>query len=297
MPMAEVGGQTVYFRDSGDESLRPLIMLHGLYADSTTLKPVAQLLDSRFRVIRPDSLGHGRSTHPGNFTITESGRAIVGLVRRLKLRSAVLMGISMGAYLAAQVAADDPARISHLILVSGKAHGAASSTVTAVERLRRTHQGAGPQHLASLADDALFSAATSAAQRQAILQAVSPSVVLTDNERAAAEKSLIGFDARSDLRRITAETLVISGADDVINPPEAGAELANVIPGARFVVYRSCGHMLYAEQPRRLAHDVAEFVRDAVPAGTLGDLSGRGFPRDTATVVSPPGGSRFPGRA
>ena len=52
----------------------------------------------------------------------------------------------------------------------------------------------------------------------------------------------------------------VSGLADGLNPPQAGEELARGIPGARFEVYESSGHMLAAEEQDRLVSDVTTFV-------------------------------------
>ncbi len=81
---------------------------------------------------------------------------------------------------------------------------------------------------------------------------------------------------------ITAPTLVISGRADGLNPPEAGYELAQGIPGAHFQVYEESGHMLTAEEQDRLVTDVFTFAgdRDEAPdADRWKDPASGGRPR------------------
>jgi 3-oxoadipate enol-lactonase len=110
---------------------------------------------------------------------------------------------------------------------------------------------------------ALWSPETSEEKRQEILSAQgSDRVELTPEERAAIDRSLEGFDLRPGLPSITAATLVISGLSDGLNPPAAGEEVAQLIPGARFEVYENSGHMLASEEGERLVAEVTATVLD-----------------------------------
>lgn len=80
--------------------------------------------------------------------------------------------------------------------------------------------------------------------------------MLTADERVAVERSLAGFDLRPALPSIVTPTLVLSGRSDGLNPPEAGEEVASLIPGARFEVYEASGHMLPWEEQDRFVEDV-----------------------------------------
>jgi 3-oxoadipate enol-lactonase len=58
-----------------------------------------------------------------------------------------------------------------------------------------------------------------------------------------------GIDLRDDLARITAPTLVISGAEDQALPPEHQRAIAEGIPGAQLEVLSPGAHLVNLEQP------------------------------------------------
>ncbi|SEQ40438.1 alpha/beta fold hydrolase [Microlunatus flavus] len=268
MSTTEIDGASIYHRVTGDAGSPPLFLVHGLYGDSTTVQDLATALAARFRVVAPDMLGHGRSTHPRHFTLADQGRALNGLVAALGYDRAVLVGVSMGSYVAAQAAVLEPDRVSRLVLVVPKAHGTSSSSVAYAQRMGFDLAAATPEEQLSFMAGAVWSPATSAERREEIMaSAQAPDqVLLSVDERAAVEESLAGFDLRPDLARITAPTLVVSGRSDGLNPPAAGEELARGVPGARFEVYESSGHMLSFEERDRLVADVIGFV-DESPVG------------------------------
>jgi 3-oxoadipate enol-lactonase len=264
MPTIELNGHRIFHRTFGADDLPPLVLLHGLYGDSGSLATLAERFADRFHVIAPDAIGHGLSDRPADFTLEEQGRMLVDLITSLGYESAAMMGISMGSYLAAQAAVLEPARISRLVLVVGKAHGLTSSSVAYAQRMGFDIAGASPEQFMEFMAGAVWSPDT-APERRAELFAemganVDPEVVLDAGEQAAVERSLAGFDLRPSLSRVTAPTLVISGRADGLNPPEAGEELARHIPNARFEVYEHSGHVLPWEEGDRLVAEVREFL-------------------------------------
>ena len=260
MPSIQLGEWSIFFLEFGDAELPPLVLLHGLYGDASSVAPLAELLSDRFRVIAPDALGHGSSSAPEGFTLADQGRMIDELIAAFGYDSATVVGISMGSYLAARAAILEPSRVSRLVLVVGKAHGTTSSSVAYAKRMGFDLANATPEAMLEFMSGAIWSKDTSPERRAEILAAVPTQNQPTADERAAVERSLAGFDLRPELGTITAPTLVISGRDDGLNPPEAGKELADGIPNSRFEVYEHSGHMLSMEESDRLVDDIVRFV-------------------------------------
>lgn len=251
-------------------------MVHGLYGDSTTVQALATALAARFRVIAPDMLGHGRSTHPREFSLADQGETLNELVAALGYESAALVGVSMGSYVTAQAAILNPSRTSRLVLIVSKAHGTTSSVAAYARRNGFDLATAAPEEMLAFMAGALWSPATSPQRREEILQSLrQDQVLLTAEERAAVEASLAGFDLRPHLSAITAPTLVISGRADGLNPPEAGEELARGIPRARFKVYEHSGHMLTSEEQDRLVVDINALTSSFDEAPGVTDTASR----------------------
>ena len=66
---------------------------------------------------------------------------------------------------------------------------------------------------------------------------------------------------RDQLPFVEAESLVISGKYDGLNPPEYGREIAELIPSCRFVEYEHSGHGINVEEHERFVEDVREFLK------------------------------------
>jgi pimeloyl-ACP methyl ester carboxylesterase len=106
----------------GGDAAPPLLALHGWLDNAGSFARLAPLLASRFRVIALDLPGHGHSDHlaPGaNYHYLDYVRAALQAADALELDRYTLVGHSMGAGIAALMAAATPQRIERLRLVEG----------------------------------------------------------------------------------------------------------------------------------------------------------------------------------
>jgi pimeloyl-ACP methyl ester carboxylesterase len=99
---------------------RPLILVHGLLLSQEMHRPLAEDLAARGnRVITIDLLGHGKSDRPRDmwrYSMAFYGEQIVALMDHLEIDQAVVMGTSLGANAALEVAATKPDRLRALVI-------------------------------------------------------------------------------------------------------------------------------------------------------------------------------------
>ena len=82
----------------------------------------------------------------------------------------------------------------------------------------------------------------------------------TAAQTAAVRKAMENFDLRPQLPRISAQTLVISGRHDPLNPPAEGKVVADLIPGSRFEIFEHSGHVPRLEEREVYLQRVGEFL-------------------------------------
>lgn len=104
-----------YYRTGGKKP--PFILLHGATDNGLCWTPVAGVLSEKYDVIMPDAQGHGLSERlDKDFTFQSHTEQVAGLVKQLNLKKPLLMGHSMGAGTAVNVAIDYPSLPRAIIL-------------------------------------------------------------------------------------------------------------------------------------------------------------------------------------
>lgn len=162
----------------------------------------------------------------------------------------VLLGFSLGGYVAREIARRVPQRVIALILIAtsaqpdGPEHAqrkrAAQATSAAGFRGMSRAALAASLHPRLATDDALI-------ERLRLMN------VRLGHEVFVRQSTLDRGDDRQRLQDIACPTLVIAAADDRLRRPEEARELADGIPGATLVVIEDSGHMIPIEQPEALA--------------------------------------------
>jgi lipase len=98
----------------------PVVALHGLTATYVTFVGVAERLGGRRALFAPDLRGRGDSNKPdGPYGIAQHARDVAVAMRALGLGPSVIVGHSMGGFVAAALAATEPKLVCGLILVDG----------------------------------------------------------------------------------------------------------------------------------------------------------------------------------
>ncbi len=247
-----VHGRRVQLFEAG--AGRPLLYLHG--AGTYWWMPVHDLLARRRRVLLP--------VHPG-FGASEGFEAIeaiedlvfhtVDVLDALALERIDVVGLSMGGWLAAELALRHPGRVHRLVLVDA-----------AGVRLPGTPMGDLFMVSPPKARELLFHDPGSRVATTLLPDAPPPErleAVLREREAAA---RLLWNPAQqyrkltSRLWRIQTPTLVVWGADDRLIPLAYGEAWARGIPGARLVTIERCGHLPPLEQPERFAEVALGFL-------------------------------------
>ena len=114
---AELHGHEVIYRTVG--SGPPVVLIHGMVNSSRHWRKVALALADRYTVIAPDLIGHGDSATPrGDYSIGAHAAAIRDLLASLGIRSATMVGHSLGGGIAMQFFWQFPERVERLVLIS-----------------------------------------------------------------------------------------------------------------------------------------------------------------------------------
>ncbi len=121
MPRVALDGITLAVKEwPGPAKGSAIVCIHGLTANHTCWAPVADALSPGHRLIAYDLRGRGESDKPDKgYSLELHGEDLGRLLDHFKLKTAVVMGHSLGAHIALLFAVKHPARVSKLVLVDG----------------------------------------------------------------------------------------------------------------------------------------------------------------------------------
>lgn len=216
-------------------------------------------LADRFRVVTFDHRGHGRSASPpGPYEIADLGRDVLELMDALGVERASYCGLSIGGMVGMWLGAHASSRIDHLVLMCTAAHMPPASAWR--ERAATVLAAGSPEPIADTVVERWLTPVFAAAHPD-IRARLRTMLVSSDAEGYAACCGAIErMDLRTDLRRIAAPTLVISGAGDLATPVDRQALIAAGIGGSRHEVVDPGAHVVAVERPDAVNALIEEFL-------------------------------------
>jgi pimeloyl-ACP methyl ester carboxylesterase len=233
----------------------PLLFLH----PHIGLDPGAPALDrlaERARLIAPIHPGFGGSDQPRSFdSIDDLAYFYLDLLDELDLKGITLVGVSLGGWIAAEMAVKSTARVARLVLANSVGIKVGSRETRDIADIFAMTEKEFNER--AYADPALgardYKAMTEADVR-----------VAARNREAAARYGWSPYmhdpKLKSRLRRIKIPTLLLWGDSDRILSEPYGRGYAAAIPGARFETMTKAGHFPHLEQPDEFARRVHAFM-------------------------------------
>jgi pimeloyl-ACP methyl ester carboxylesterase len=233
----------------------PLLFLHpeiGIDSDAAVL----DLLAARTRVIVPTHPGFGGSEAPRSFdSVDDLAYFYLDLLDELDLKDVALVGVSLGGWIAAELAIKSAKRISHLILgnpvgikVAGREHRDIADMFAMTEtdflEIAYHEPAAGRRDYKAMPEEEVRNAAR--------------------NREATARYAWSPFmhdpKLKGRLHRIRLPTLFLWGSSDRVTNEDYGHAYCAAIPGARFERIERAGHFPHLERPSEFAEKIFAFI-------------------------------------
>jgi pimeloyl-ACP methyl ester esterase len=255
----------LFYEDQG--SGPPVLLLHGWSRSGADFEALSERLAERHRVIRPDLRGHGRSA-PGPFTLDRLAGDLVALAEALDLRSALLVGWSLGAQVALAALPRLGGRAGRLVLVGATPHFTSSTDwphgppPRALEGMAALFRRRPEAVLARFLDDCFAPGELEEPRRAALARpgAARP----PDAGCALAGLDLLATsDLRGDLPGVTRPVLLLHGEADAICPVTAARAMATLLPSARLHAFPGAGHAPFVSRPAEVAALLEAFAAEA----------------------------------
>jgi pimeloyl-ACP methyl ester carboxylesterase len=264
LPHQSVNGIRIYYEDRGQGE--PLILINGLAFPMDLWFAQIEALSKDFRVIAPDNRGIGQSDKPDEeYAIKLLASDAVGLLKALGIEKAHVAGLSMGGFIAQEIALTYPDVVNRLILVATGMGGPRSMDLGKPfwEKAVAAIAGKPPREVYRI-DLTLMTAPGFVEKHPDILdQAVAlrmknPQPLFAFMRQFAACGV---FDSNSRVQNISQPTLIILGKDDPIFPIPLAVDFRQKLPDAKMIIYENCGHAILLEKADSLSRDIREFLK------------------------------------
>ena len=247
----EIDGCRTHYRRGGKGS--PLVFMHGAGGMPIVL-PFMEKLAQRFDVIVPDHPGYGQSGEPEWLeNIHDVAHFYLDFLARLELERVVLVGNSMGGWMAMEIAVRNTAPIASIVLVSPagvRAEGAEPADIFLLPQEDMTRR--------------LFHDQRFAEARLAVPETPESIDLALKNRhttaRLAWEPRLHDPMLPKWLHRIDVPVSIVWGAQDRILAVGIGHELKRLLPKAELKIFESCGHLPQVEKMEEFCDHVVRFA-------------------------------------
>ena len=259
---ASLNGIRMAFTDEGQGTA--LLLVHGFPLNRHAWRRQVEAFRGTCRVIAPDLRGMGESSGtPGPVAMTRFAEDLHALVEHLEAGPVILVGHSMGGYVALAFAKAFAGDLQGLVLVGTRA--GADSPQAAVARRETAEQVRllGPSAMAEGMAAKMLSPENHDAAMAAEVRAL-----MAPSSQEGLIGALLGMadrpDANAWIGEIAVPTLVIAGADDAIIPPGESEAMARALPAARLKLIPRAGHLV----PWEAAEAFNGALREWLPGST-----------------------------
>jgi 3-oxoadipate enol-lactonase len=247
-------------RESGDPRGLPVVLLHAFPMSSAMWEPQLGALKS-FRVLMPDFRGFGATPFSSPWFIEHAVDDMFETLTSIGVDKFVLVGLSMGGYVALRAVEKNPTRVKALVLCDTRAEADANENklkrAAAVDFVRT--RGAAP-FVEPFLNDAL--APKTKTEKPKVVEFLKG--VAAKASADAVMAALAALASRADMTAalpgIKVPTAVLVGSQDKITPLPLAETMRARIPGAELHIIPDAGHFSNAENPEAFNDRLVSFL-------------------------------------
>ena len=234
----------------------PVILIHGAGGNHLSWPPQIRRLEDG-KIYALDLPGHGQSEGVGKHSVDEYAEDVVAFMKELKIRAAVLVGVSMGSAIALTIALKYPKKVLGLGLLGSGAKLRVAQAILETAGNPNTFESA-----VDMINEGCFSASVSQSllelSKKQMLE-IRPPVLQGDFLACNA------FDIVGQLDKLDLPTLILCGAEDKMTPVKFSELLHVGIINSQLHVLDHAGHLVMLEQPDLVADLLKKFIDDLPP--------------------------------
>ncbi len=263
MPKQRVNGIEIYYEIHGQGD--PLVLIMGLRRNVEWWFGQIPTLSKHFKLLVFDNRGAGRSDKPKtDYSIRLFADDTAELMKSLNIKKAHVLGVSMGGYIAQELAINYPEMVKGLVL-GCTSPGGQRAVMMSSERLQKftANEGLSPEEILKKDMDIYFSDEYVRENPEKIKAFIEISLRHYQPQDAFERQftACLKHDTVDRLNRILAPTLIISGGDDSVVPPENSRILKELIPRAKLIFLPGKRHCFFIEEAETLNQEVISFLK------------------------------------
>jgi 3-oxoadipate enol-lactonase len=258
MPDTQANGIDIHYRFDGPETAPVVMLSNSLGTRLEMWDQQIRALAARYRVLRYDSRGHGRTSAPDQpYSIELLASDAIALLDGLGIERAHFCGLSKGGMIGQVLGAEHGDRISSLVLCATACRLGPKELWN--ERIAAVIEKGMP----AVAEGVLERWLTRGYRERAPAEVERVRKMLLETPAkgyAACSAAIRDMDLCGVLGRIRVPTLVVAGEQDPATPPEVVREVHERISGSRFVVIPDAAHLLNIEQTNAFDRTLLDFL-------------------------------------
>ncbi len=259
---AYLNQEPFHYVEQGPATGLPVVFLHGFPFDHSMWSPQIEALGEQYHSIAYDLRGHGESyTGDGQFTIEGHVNDLIGMLDHFRADKCVIVGLSMGGYVALRALERNPERFLAAVLCDTRSEADGNEgklkRFAAIAAVKKT----GSKEFATGFVQAVFAAESRAAKPeiirhiQSIIERTSP-LSIAGTQLALASRT----DTTPSLSKISVPVLIMVGEHDVTTPPSASQAMHAAIPGSELHIISRAAHMSNLENPGEFNKHLLTFL-------------------------------------
>ena len=265
MSIIKVNDINMYFEIHGEGF--PLLMILGLSCDvNWWTSEIIDAMAQNFKTIVFDNRGVGRTDKPKiNYSIKMFADDTIGLMDALNIDKAYILGLSMGGFIAQEIALNYPERVEKLILCGTHCGGS--------KALAPSNEAMGfllsppkePMKFVNAFIPFLFTKTFIESDPDFIESYKQRMLEIPFNIRLYRRQlQASGFNAARRLKKINIPTLILQGKEDILIPPGNAEILEKGIPHARKVMLDNIAHFLFQPDTEKVTNLISEFLTEKI---------------------------------
>ena len=262
MPELELNGTRIFYEDS-ERGPVPILFAHGVLWSGRMFEPQVAALQVRYRCVRLDFRGQGRSAVPrAGYDMDSLLGDVVALIDRLDLGPVHFVGLSMGGFVGMRLAARRPDLVRSLVLIGSAAGPESPDNIPAYRFLNFTARWLGLHIVANRVMRVMFGRKFLTDPNRSTLRREMRRRLLSNHRLGATRAVKAVIDRRGVLEevgRIRCPTLVLVGDQDHANTPDRSRQIQRHIGGALLRIIPGAGHTATMEEPDLININLNDF--------------------------------------